>query len=192
MIHCGKTLGVLLCWSSHEPFPRPEHEKGLVPFAQVAAAEIAISHAYELLDEWIHSITQPCNHIRYFFDRIENISEEAWRKIFIPSAVTEARLLFSLVERSRKMREHQLIAPAREPYCLRKLVEATHASFSLHAAPKNCNSDSKNRLKRPLSGQSSATAVGVPRKWLFMPLPRESCPIDNAPRMTFSSPQSSR
>ncbi len=133
LIHSGKTLGVLICWSFEGPPPRPEHQRRLAPFAQVAAAEIAISHAYGLLDEWIHSIAQPSQNVGGLVHMIGRTDDSATRRDFMGTLKSEAEHLVSIVQRSRLIRQHQRVAPVRKNYCLLRVVQATAAAFQQQA-----------------------------------------------------------
>ncbi len=140
LVHSGKTVGVLIGWSSDGPKPRFEHQQQLAPFAQLAAAEIAISYAYGLLDEWIHNIAQPTQNVRGLVDVILRNNQQQSNKLrFLATLGAEIGHLVAVVERSRLMRQHQRLAPVVEEYCLRQVVESMYHAFLRRAYEKGIN-----------------------------------------------------
>ncbi len=129
LVHAGKTLGVLLCWSLNGVPPRREHQRQLAPFAHLAASEIAISDAYKLLDGWIHNVAQPSHNLGSLVHSIGQASNARTKRTFMTALKSEAERMVSVVDRSRLMREHQVIPPKREIYCLLRLIQGMALSF---------------------------------------------------------------
>lgn len=164
LIHSGKTLGVLICWSCDGPPPRPEHQRDLAPFAQVAAAEIAISHAYGLLDEWIHNIASPAQNVLGLTRLIELQGDHTQSKGKILATLeSEAEHLLSIVQRSRLLREHQRVPSQRKSFCLTQVVEATARAFSQQANEQGVKVELALPPGRecPIFGDENRIAIGL-------------------------------
>ena len=134
LIHSGKALGVLVCWSEDGPVPLKLHVHQLAPFAQVVAAEIAIVHAYDLLDEWIHTISQPSQTIGNLTHKIlDDVGTERGEEI-ITLLQGQTNLLVNVVQRSRRVRYHQRVLPAFTDVDLLGLVVSVGQSYTGVAA----------------------------------------------------------
>jgi putative methionine-R-sulfoxide reductase with GAF domain len=132
LIHSGKTLGVLLCWSFNGMPPRPEHESQLAPFAHLAAAELAIWDAYNLLDEWIHNIAQPSQSVRGLVRSIGQAYDFGSKHDFTVLK-SQVHYMTDLLVRSNLMRQHQRFPPKRELYCLVDLVRNAETALRSQA-----------------------------------------------------------
>ncbi len=112
LTHSGRVVGVLLVWSTRPTYyPRDEHRHRLYPFACVAAAQIAVGHAYWLLDTAMHQLSNPANTMM-----------EACRRQYFDVLAGETAKLEAIVRRTRELRRFRRTPPEKEAFSLSALV----------------------------------------------------------------------